>query len=149
MLNEEFPLEHRNDQGINPRTMAACMEACAACALACDACADGCLGENAIAELRHAIRLDLQCADICVCTARVLARSIDVEPRLLRSQILACARACAACADECHRHEQHHAHCRLCAQACRLCAERCGDLLRELPDTYGGTHPRRVQADHH
>jgi hypothetical protein len=147
MFDEEFALDQRGLRSVNPRTIAACREACAACALACDACADACLGEADVGELRHAIRVDLHCADICLCASRLLARSIDLDPRLLRAQILACARACAACAEECRRHERHHAHCKLCAQACRLCAERCGALLRELPDTHGETHVRPHAAN--
>lgn len=136
----------RQDASINPRTSGACMEACFACALACDACADACLGEPDVRALKSMIRLDLNCADICACTARLLARSIEIDARLLRSQVVACARACAACADECHAHADHHEHCRLCARACRICAERCGAVLRELPDTYGDTHERPSDA---
>jgi hypothetical protein len=52
-----------------------------------------------------------------------------------------CARACSECGAECHAHADEHDHCRLCEAACRHCAERCGRVLRDLPDTYGMTHP--------
>lgn len=134
---------------VDPRTQAACMEACAASALACEACADGCLAERDILPFRRAIQLDRNCADICLATARMLARGSDFDPRLWRAQIEACARACSFCSAECVRHAYHHAHCRLCAEASRLCAERCGALLRELPDTHGGTHARPGQDTEH
>lgn len=147
MLDEEFPLGKRGLEGVDPRTLAACMEAAAACGLACDACADACLADRDVVELRNAIRAALQCADIGLCTSRLLARSTDISPRLLRAQVLACARACAACAEACQRHEHQHTHCRLCARACRLAAERCGALLRELPDTFGRTHVRGGEGE--
>jgi hypothetical protein len=118
------------------------MEACAACALACDVCVDAGLAERDVVELRNAIRAGMQCADVSLCASRLLARSTDISPKLLRAQILACARGAAACAEECERHEHRYTHCRLCAQACRFAAERCGALLRELPDTFGRTRVR-------
>ena len=121
------------------------MEASAAAGRAADACVDACLLEGDVAELRGAIRLGLECADLCVSASRLLARSTDVEPRLLRGKVLACARASALCAAECERHARRHAHAKLCAQACRLSAERCEALLGELPDVHGGK-PARLDA---
>lgn len=142
LFDEEFPLGRPGLSGVNPRTLAACMEACAACALACDGCADAGLADRDVLELRTVIRAAMHCADISVCTSRLLARSIEISPRLLRTQILACARAAAACADACERHEHRHTYCRLCAHACRFAAERCNALLRELPDTSGRARAR-------
>jgi hypothetical protein len=126
---------------VNTRSLAECMEACAACEIACFGCADACLAETDLVALRRCIRLNLDCADVCGVTLRLLARSIDADAKLLRAVVEACARACATCGAECHLHENDHEHCRLCAEACRQCAERCGRVLRDLPDTYGGTHP--------
>lgn len=125
---------------VDPQTLAECMEACAAAELACIACADSCLEEQDIAPLRRVSRLALDCADVCGATGRLLARRIDVEPRLVRVEVHAAARACSACGDESRKFEELD-YCRLCAIACRHCAERCGALLRELPDTHGQTHP--------
>ena len=132
---------------VDPRTQAGCMEAAAACALACQACADGCLAERDIVPFRRCIQLDLDCAAICACTASLLARGSNFEPRVWRAQLEACARAAAECGAECSKHAPHHERCRLCAEACRVCAERVGALLRELPDRYGGTHVRPGQGD--
>lgn len=147
LLDEEFTLGRGATGSLSPRAVAECLEACAACALACQACADASIGSSDVPTLRRMIRLDLDCADICDCTARLLARSIELEPRLLRAQVVACARACALTANECERHASHHSHCRVCASACRTCAERCGALLRELPDTHGETHPHPPEYD--
>jgi hypothetical protein len=86
--------------------------------------------------------MNLDCADLCVVTARFLARSAGGDAKLLRAVVEACARACAYCDAECLLHADEHDHCRLCAESCRYCAEACGAVLRELPDTYGETHPR-------
>lgn len=133
--------------GPTMRPIIDCMEACVACEMACIACADACLSEGDIIALRRCIRLDLGCADICATTARQLARRHDGDMKLLRAIVEACARVCSACAAECHLYESDHEHCRICAESCRFCAERCGRLLRELPDTYGETHPPTTMSE--
>jgi len=133
------------DRDSDTRVLVECMEACVACELACLVCADACLAEGDLIALRRCIRLDLGCADICATTARFLARRVDRDEKLLRAVVEACARACAACAAECEVFASDHDHCRVCAESCRLCAERCGRLLRDLPDTYGDTHPPVVE----
>jgi hypothetical protein len=135
-----------NGPQVDTRSLADCMEACGACGLACLACADACLDEPDILSLRRCIRLNLDCADICAATARILSRRVENDAKLLRWVVEACARACATCGAECLEHAPHHEHCRVCADACRRCAESCGLVLRQLPDAYGGTHPP-VQSD--
>ena len=112
--------------------MAECVDACVACELACVACADACLGERELASLRKCIRLNLDCADVCGTTARVLSRLFDPDIELVRSQLEACARACATCGAECYRHAGKHEHCKVCGDACRRCEAECRKLLREL-----------------
>lgn len=120
---------------LEPSFLAACIEACAGCAQACSACADACLGEAQLGELRRCIRLNLDCADICDATGRVLLRQVEPNGSLQRAQLEACALACATCAEECQRHARHHEHCRVCAEACRECETQCHELLR----TWGTT----------
>ena len=105
---------------------AACIDACVECEVVCSACADGCLGEQDIDALRRCIRLDLDCADLCGTTARLLARATDESGEALRATLTACMRACAACARECERHDMQH--CQICAQVCRRCEESCRQL---------------------
>ena len=142
MQNLEAVLSTPNPTNVATRSLAACMEACAACEIACQGCADACLAETDLVALRRCIRLDLDCADLCAITARFLARSAEGDAKLLRAVVEACARACALCGAECQLHSEEHDHCRLCAESCRYCAEACGAVLRELPDAYGGTHPK-------
>jgi hypothetical protein len=144
--------EHQENEhpAQNPNTaaLASCRQACAECELACLACADACLNEEHVARLRRCISLDLDCADICAATARLLSRE-SVDLKLLRALVEACARACATCGAECELHAPEHEHCRFCAALCRDCAERCGRVLRELPDSHGQTHPPSAGSGRH
>src|ERR1044071_8892837 len=83
------------------------LTALSACAEACTACADSCLGENEHLErLRRCITTDLDCADICAATARVLTRQTEAPNELLHAQLHACVLACLVCADECELHAE-------------------------------------------
>jgi hypothetical protein len=149
----EQPFEHQPTQEAqldadSTAALAHAAQACVACELASIACADACLHEEDVSHLGRCIRLDLDCADICAATARLLSRGHDLSSRghdndakLLRALVEACARACATCATECELYAERHEHCRVCATLCRSCAEQCGRVLRLLPDTYGNTHP--------
>jgi uncharacterized protein DUF6158 len=95
------------------------------CAQTCSACADACLSEPDAAALVACVRLNLDCADVCIATARVLSRSGTTTEALLD----ACAQICRACADECARHATHHEHCRITAQAARIADQACWEYL--------------------
>jgi hypothetical protein len=112
--------------------LARCIEHCFACALSCTSCADACLAEEQVQELVRCIRLNLDCADVCDATGRVLTRQTSTEPQLARSMLDACVQACRICAEECERHASHHEHCRVCAEACRRCEQACEELLSSI-----------------
>lgn len=121
-----------NKPAAKKESLADCVDACVACELACIACADACLGESDVAMFRKCIRLNLDCADVCGTTARLLARLLEADVEILRAQLEACARACATCGAECHRHGSKHAHCKVCGDACVRCDEACRKVLQEL-----------------
>lgn len=102
------------------------------CAQACTACADACLSEDNVAMLAKCIRTDLDCADICTATARVLSRHTGYDAGISRSLLDACVTACRSCGDECERHAGTHEHCRICAEACRACERACRELLARV-----------------
>jgi hypothetical protein len=112
--------------------LAAAIDALITCSEACTACADACLSEDMVADLTKCIRTDLDCADICATTARVLSRHTGYDANISRSLLEACATACQACGDECARHADMHEHCRICADACRVCEQACRDLLTAM-----------------
>ncbi|MDP9417351.1 MAG: four-helix bundle copper-binding protein [Actinomycetota bacterium] len=125
---ETYPKDINLDRG----TLAAAIEALAACSQACTACADACLSEDMVAELTKCIRTNLDCADICATTARVLSRHTGYDANITRSLLQACAAACKSCGDECAHHAGMHEHCRVCSDACRACEQACQNLLATI-----------------
>lgn len=126
---ENHPAESKREtDGI-----ARCIEACLDCEQACTTCADACLNEDQVQDMRHCIRTDLDCADICAATMRVMSRLGEPDMDLVRAQLDSLATACIGCAEECDRHASKHEHCRICAEACRECAEACRDVLTKVP----------------
>jgi hypothetical protein len=126
--------------------LARCIEACVECSQACTACADACLSEPTIADLTTTcIRSNLDCADICDTTGRVLSGHTGYDANLTRAVLQACAQACRSCADECARHAGAHEHCRVCADVCRRCEQACTDLLSTLRGVgFTRRHPSRL-----
>lgn len=112
--------------------LARCIEACYECAQTCTACADACLSESMVGDLVKCIRSNLDCADICEATGRVLSRHTGYDANLTRAQLEACLQACTSCADECELHAEQHEHCAVCAQDCRTCEQACRELIASL-----------------
>lgn len=127
-MQETYPAAINADRQL----LADCAAACAECGQACTACADACLSEDMVGELRKCIRTNLDCADICETTARVVSRHTGYDANLTRAVLQACAQACKSCADECEQHADQHEHCRVCAEACRRCEEACNRLLAAI-----------------
>lgn len=102
------------------------------CAQACTVCADACMAEEQVSDLRRCVRTDLDCADVCNATARVLSRFRGDDADVVRDVLETCATVCLACGAECERHAKAHEHCAVCAEACRSCAAACRSLLATL-----------------
>ncbi|MGW4589731.1 four-helix bundle copper-binding protein [Amycolatopsis thermoflava] len=119
---------------VDRRALVACVEACLTCAQACTACADACMSESdqRLPELRKCIRSNVDCADLCDTTARILSRHTGYDANITRAVLEACATGCRSCGDECDGHASHMEHCRVCAEACRRCERACRDLLGAL-----------------
>ena len=119
-------LRDHGDQ-LNVEQLTAVIEAASDCAAHCSACADACLEEGDPSLIR-CIRSDLDCADICEATAKVVGRAgASGAPWL--ELVRVCAEACATCAAECEGHADMHDHCRACGEACRRCERACRELL--------------------
>jgi hypothetical protein len=117
--------------GVDKSALAACIDACFDCAQTCTACADACLSEQMVAEMVKCIRTNLDCADVCDATGRVLSRHTGYDANLTRAVLEACAQACKSCGDECGGHT-HMQHCQVCAEACRRCEQACRQLISAL-----------------
>jgi len=118
--------------GVDRRKLQECIEACFECAQACTACADACLSEDMVAELTTCIRTNLDGADVCGTTGRVLSRHTGYDADLTRAVLEACAAACKACGDDCAQHAEMHEHCRIRAEACRRGEAARRELLGSL-----------------
>lgn len=83
--------------------------------------------------LTRCIRLNLDCADLCDTTGRIVSRQTAFEAELATAILRACAAACRLCAEECERHAQHGMeHRRVCAEVCRPCEQACNELIAVL-----------------
>jgi Domain of Unknown Function (DUF326) len=120
------------DFNVDAEVLARCIDECYSCAETCTLCADDCLSEQDVQSLVKCIRLNLDCADICMAGGRVAARQTEYDANVTRTIIEACAQACKSCGDECQLHADHHEHCRVCAEACRRCEEACRELLTAM-----------------
>jgi hypothetical protein len=125
---ETHPVNPSSDHTVNIE----CITASYACTEACNACADACLGEDSVADLVRCVRLDLDCADVCTATLRVVSRQTEYDANVTRPQLEACVAVCRSCGDECERHAEMHEHCRVCAEACRRCEQACSQLLAAM-----------------
>jgi hypothetical protein len=127
---------HPRQPAVGREVLLECIEACFGCAQACTSCADACLGEeDHLAHLVRCIRLNLDCADVCEATGRLLLRQTEPDWAVIRAQLEACVVACRSCGEECRRHAESMGmeHCRVCAESCRRCADACERLLQALP----------------
>jgi hypothetical protein len=106
---------------VDRKQLADAIDALTSCSQACTACADACLGESAEAlpGLARCIRDNLDCADICDTTARVLSRRTGDDLAVGRAQLEEAVRALKRCGDSCAEHRDAHEHCAVCEQACR------------------------------
>ncbi|WP_150240628.1 four-helix bundle copper-binding protein [Nocardiopsis quinghaiensis] len=118
--------------GVDREKLLACIEACFECAQSCTACADACLSEDTVADLTKCVRTNLDCADQCDTTGRVISRHTGYDANLTRAILEACEQACKTCADECEAHASMHEHCRVCGEACRRCQRACRELIDSL-----------------
>lgn len=97
----------------------------AECAATCEMCYTACLNEDDVTMMARCIELDRECADICRLTASILTRDSENKEKYVQL----CAEICAACADECGKHD--HEHCRKCSTMCEECAAACRKFSEE------------------
>ena len=128
----EMLRHHPTPLTIDRQALHACIEACFECEQVCTACADACLAEEMVSDLRKCIRTDLDCAELCGATGRILSRLTMPDWKLVRAQVESLKNAVQICGDECEQHADMHEHCRVCMEACRACEKSCERLLQEI-----------------
>ena len=119
---------------MDTKQLARAIDALTACSQACTACADSCLSESpeVLPRLTRCVRDNLDCADICETTARVLSRHTGYDANLTRAQVQAAVQALKTCGDSCAEHRGSHEHCRVCEQACRDTEHVLSGMLPQL-----------------
>lgn len=109
-----------------------CIDECQDCARACTRSAVACLSESDVRQLVQCIRLDLDCADLCLAAAALGSRRTGTNRDILRGMLEICSDGCRICAEECERHAGRHEHCRTCTDACRRCERACRDAASSI-----------------
>ncbi|MBW3608123.1 MAG: four-helix bundle copper-binding protein [Actinobacteria bacterium] len=106
MTSTTMPMLQTYPQPINldRRMLASAIDTLIGCAEACTACADACLSEPNVADLTKCIRTNLDCADICQTTGRVVSRQTEYDANVTRAIVEACVQSCKSCGDECEQH---------------------------------------------
>jgi hypothetical protein len=125
MQVREMISSHPDVRGSVNDALITCIEECYACAQTCISCADACLAEPTVRDLTQCIRLNNDCADVCIATGAVGSRRTGSNEETIRTMLSACAVACALCATECEKHASMHGHCKTCGQECRRCEQAC------------------------
>ena len=125
---DAYPAETVLDKQLLTRSI----ETCGECAQTCTACADADLREKTAVDLVKCAQLNLDCADMCQTTARVLTRQTGYDRDMIRAVVQACAQACRISGEECDRHAHMHQHCAVCAEVCHRCENACNDVLANL-----------------
>lgn len=100
----------------------ACIEACMSCAQTCNKCFKACLEKDNINEMKEALCILVDCAELCYVTAACLSQDDMYYHDLCAS----CAELCEKCAEVCREYEDLH--CKSCVDAAILCAELCRKL---------------------
>lgn len=126
MSTREMLDTHPARDTFDPAELSEAIDHLSACIASCQICADACLHEDDVVAMRNCIQTDLNCADVCAATLRIISRP-GPDGHTWRVMLEACVTACEECAEDCEAHD--HEHCRLCARHCRACAEACRALL--------------------
>src|SRR5436305_6464999 len=108
MHAREMIRTHPAARGRSNDALIRCIGECYSCAQTCTSCADACLSEGMVHEQTQCIRLNLDCADICNITGRIMTRRTGSDDEVMRRMLSVCGAACRLCAEECQRHAAMH-----------------------------------------
>jgi hypothetical protein len=120
ILNAEQQMTVSQD---NREKYQACITACSDCIVECKSCANECLNEQDIKMMARCIRLNQDCAAMCILAMESMASNSE----FVKPISSLCADICYVCAIECERHTKMK-HCTKCAEACRKCAIECSKM---------------------
>src|SRR3546814_1324919 len=110
-----------------------------------DVCSSVLVAGEMVDRVRECIRLNLDCADICVASGTRATRRTGTNEQVIVATLEACAEACRVCAEECERHASKHEHCRICAESCRRCEQACREAIQSISAGAGSRTERLVE----
>ena len=87
MTVREIIERHPRPLSLDRDVLLRCIDKCFDCAATCTSCADACLGESDVPELVRCVRLNLDCADVCEDTGRVVTRQTEPDLGLVRASV--------------------------------------------------------------
>ena len=126
---QAHPAQSRMDLNV----LAECIQSAMDCHQSCVTCADACLAGPKVEQMRHCIRLNQDCADICVASTNVMSRMTEPDWSVMRAQVEALLNACRSNGAECEKHASEQKHCAVCAESCRRCEQACQRMLEAMP----------------
>ncbi|OGO76675.1 MAG: hypothetical protein A2Y23_06345 [Clostridiales bacterium GWB2_37_7] len=100
-------------------SLQACIDSCLKSAQACNKCFKACLEKDNICEMKAALSILVDCAEICYITAVCMAKDNSFSIELSD----ACAELCEKCASICEVYKDLS--CQASVEACKLCAAEC------------------------
>jgi hypothetical protein len=103
-------------------SLQSCINACIICAKACNKCFKECLEKDNINELKEALSILVDCAEICYVTAVYMSKDDTFSEELSSS----CAELCEKCASICEHYE--NLPCQDSVESCKQCAVACKEL---------------------
>src|SRR5260221_1392592 len=109
--------------GVSSSESEACIEACNECAALCECLEAFCTRAVENPELSRVVVLLKTCADVCLLTARLIAR----QSEFLQEYCALCAEVCHTCHVECLKHAKTDGFSR-CAEACSIVDRACQQL---------------------
>lgn len=101
-----------------------CINACVKCAQTCNKCFKACLEKDPINEMKVALSILVDCAEICYVTAVSMSKDNTFSEELSS----ACAKLCEKCASICEVYDDLV--CQDSVKACKECAAECRRIIK-------------------
>lgn len=106
-----------------PEKYKVCIDACADCIVACKDAATVNLKEDDIEMMSRTIKLDHDCAAVCILAMQLMASNSELMSQICKL----CLEVCNICAEACEEYD-YMVQCKICAEACRKCAIECAKI---------------------
>jgi hypothetical protein len=93
-----------------------------------------------VADLVQCIRLDMDCADVCLTSGLIATRRSGGDVSIHRGAAARLPTRLPKMRDGMRQHAERHEHCRICAETCQDCEASLRGRLASLADTLPPAH---------